>query len=117
MLWKLWLLSECERLGMRDRQTETDRLRERERETDRQTDRQTERQRDRDRETERQRQTERQTDRDRDRQTDRQTDRQSSNIELDCSFMSICTNLTASPCYTTNTNKHDYTANKSYKHE
>ena len=47
MLWKLWLLSECERLGMRDRQTETDRLRERERERERQTDRQTERQRER----------------------------------------------------------------------
>ena len=115
MLWKLWLLSECERLGMRDRQTETDRLRERERETDRQTDRQ--RDRETETETERQRDRDRQRDRQTETETDRQTDRQSSNIELDCSFMSICTNLTASPCYTTNTNKHDYTANKSYKHE
>ena len=30
--------------------------------------------------------------------------------------MSIWTYLTASPCYTTNTNQHDYTRNIYYKH-
>ena len=33
------------------------------------------------------------------------------------SVRSIWTYLTASPCYTTNTNKHDYTTNRYYKHE
>ena len=35
----------------------------------------------------------------------------------DSSVWSIWTHLTASPCYTTNTNKHDNTTNKYYKHD
>ena len=37
-------------------------------------------------------------------------------ILKDSSVRSIWTYLTASPCYTTNTNKHDNTTNKYYKH-
>ena len=38
-------------------------------------------------------------------------------ILKDSSVMSIWTYLTASPCYTTNTNKHDSTTNAYYKHD
>ena len=54
----------------------------------------------------------------RDRRTDRQTDRDGENsksktlILKDSSVRSIWTYLTASPCYTTNTNKHDFTTNR-----
>ena len=69
------------------------------------------------------RERERDRDRDRDRQTDRQTERERERentnsktlILKDSSVMSIWTYLTASPCYTTNTNKHN-TTNKYYKH-
>ena len=77
----------------------------------RERDRQTQTERKRETETERQRETER----DRQRQTDRQTDRDRENsntktlIPKDSSVRSIWTYLTASPCYTTHTNKHDYT--------
>ena len=66
---------------------------------------------------ENQRQTDRQTDRD--KQTDRQRERERE-LELilkDSSVRSIWTYVTASPCYTTHTNKHDYTTNKYYKYE
>ena len=35
----------------------------------------------------------------------------------DSNVRSVSTYLTASPCYTTNTNKHDNTTNKYYKHD
>ena len=38
-------------------------------------------------------------------------------ILKDSSVRSIWTYLTASPCCTTNTNKHDYTVNRYYKHD
>ena len=38
-------------------------------------------------------------------------------ILKDSSVRSTWTYLTASLCYTTNTNKHDYTTNRYYKHE
>ena len=63
------------------------------------------------------RQTERETDRQRETETDRerQTENTKSNskrlILKDSSIQSIWTSLTVSPCYTTNTNKHDYTTN------
>ena len=57
----------------------------------------------------------------RERVTDRQTDRDRENsktlILKDISVRSIWTYLTASPCCTTNTNKHDNTTNKYYKHD
>ena len=62
-------------------------------------------------------------DRDRQTETDRQTDRQTENsnwktlILKDSGDRSIWTYLTASPCHTTNTNKHDNTTNRYYKHE
>ena len=55
------------------------------------------------------------------KQTDRQTDRENSNsktlILKDGSVRSFWTYLTASACYTTNTNKQDYTTNMYDKHE
>ena len=39
------------------------------------------------------------------------------NFNKDSSVRSIWTYLTASPYYTTNINKHDYTTNGYYKHE
>ena len=38
-------------------------------------------------------------------------------ILKDSSVRSIWTYLTASPCYTTNTNKHDFTTNRFHKHD
>ena len=53
------------------------------------------------------------------RQTDRQTENSNSKTSIlkDSSVRSNWTYLTASPCYTTNTNKHDNTTNKYYKHD
>ena len=83
----------------------------RERETDRQTEKQRQTQRD----------TDRQTDRDRVTERERERERENSNsntlILKNSSVRSIWTYLTASPCYTTNTNKHDNTTNKYYKHD
>ena len=52
----------------------------------------------------------RQTDRDRDGQRETQRERENSKTLIleENSVKSIWTYLTASPCYTTNTNKHDY---------
>ena len=96
--------------GERERENSELRERERGRQTDRQTDRQTE--------TERNRQTE--TDRHRQTQTEKSENSNSNAKTLilkDSSVRSIWTYLTASPCYTTNTNKHDYTTNRYYKYE
>ena len=58
---------------------------------------------------------------DKDGKRPKQTGNSNSNsktlILKDSSIMSIWTCLTASPCYTTNTNKHGYTTNRYYKHE
>ena len=84
--------------------------RERERQRERETETETERHRERDR------QTDRQTDRQRQREGQRQRQRENSNsktlILKDSSVRSIWTYLTASPCYTTNTDKHDYTRHR-----
>ena len=62
---------------------------------------------------------ERERERERERETERQRDRENSNsktlILKDSSVRSIWTYLTASPCYTTKTNKHGNTTNKYYK--
>ena len=83
-------------------------------------DRPTDRQKERETETE----TDRQTDRHREREGGREGERgegENSNwktlILKDSSVRSICTCLTAGPCYTTNTSKHDYTTNRYYKYE
>ena len=59
--------------------------------------------------------------RDRERMRMRQNERENSNsktlILKDSSVRSIWTYLTASPCYTTNTNKHNYTTSRYYKRE
>ena len=51
----------------------------------------------------------------------RERERENSNsktlIPKDSSVRSIWTYLKASPCYATNTNKHDNTTNKYYKHD
>ena len=58
----------------------------------------------------------------RDRQTDRDRERENSSsnsktvILKDSSVRSIWTYLTARPCYTKNTNKHDNTTNKYHMH-
>ena len=59
---------------------------------------------------------ERETHRDRQRQTDRQNSNSKTFVLKDSNVKSIWAYLTASPCYTTNTNKHDYTTNR-YKYE
>ena len=69
----------------------------------------------RERERERERETETETETERDRETENSNSK--TLILKDSSVMSIWTYLTASPCYTTNTNKHDNTANKYYKHD
>ena len=68
-------------------------------------------------ERERERETERDRDRDRQRETETETENSKTLILKDSSVRSIWTYLTASPCYTTNTNKHDNTTNKHYKHD
>ena len=85
------------------------------RETDRQTDRQT----DRDIQRQRQRDRDRETETERQRETETETDNSNSKtlILKDSSVRSIWTYLTASPCYTTNTNKHDNTINKERERE
>ena len=76
-----------------------------------------ERKRETERETETERQRETKTDRTetvrgRERELDSQT-----LILKDSSVSCIWTYLTASPCYTTNTNKHTYTTNIYYQYE
>ena len=64
---------------------------------------------------------ERERERERDRETERQRDRENSNsktlILKDSSVRSIWTYLTASPCYTTKTNKRDKTTNRYSRRE
>ena len=93
----------------RDRKNETDRQTERQRQRQRQTDRQTDRQADR--------QTDRQTNRDTDTVTETENSNSKTLVFKDSSVRSSWTYLTASPCYTTNTNKHDYTTNIYDKHK
>ena len=80
-----------------------------------------ERQRQRQRDTERDRETDRQRDGQTDRELELELELENSNtktlIPKDSSVRSVWTYLTASPCYTANTNKHDYTTNIYYKHE
>ena len=70
---------------------------------------------------ERERERERQTDRQAGRQAQTHREKSNSNsktlILKDSSVRSFWIYLTASPCYTTNTNKHDNTTNKCCKHE
>ena len=51
------------------------------------------------------------------RERERERENSKTLILKDSSVRSIWTYLTASPCYTTNTNQHDYTTNIYYKHE
>ena len=53
----------------------------------------------------------------RERQRERENSKSKAVILRDSSVRSIRTYLTASPCYTTNTNKHGNTTNKYYKHD
>ena len=73
------------------------------------------------RDRERQRETERQRDRDTERERQRHRENSNSNsktlILKDSSVRSVWTYLTDSPCYTTDTNKHDFATNRYYKHE
>ena len=93
---------------IRDRQTDsqTDGRTDRQRQTDSQRDRQTDKQTDRQTETDN-----RQTDREK-RDTQRENSNSKTLILKDNSVRSIWTYLTASPCYTINTNKYDNTTNK-----
>ena len=52
----------------------------------------------------------------RERDTERENSNSKTLILKDSSVRSIWTYLTASSCYTTNTNQHDYTTNIYYKH-
>ena len=55
------------------------------------------------------------------REREREGENSNSNLKTlifkDISVRFIWTYLTASPCYTTNINKHDNTTNKYYKHD
>ena len=53
----------------------------------------------------------------RERERERENSNSKTLILKDSSVRSIWTYLTASACYTTNTNKHDYTTNRYCKHE
>ena len=64
------------------------------------------------RERERERERERQTHRHTDTQTHRENSNSKTLILKDSSVRSIWTYLTASPCYSTNISKHDYTTNR-----
>ena len=76
------------------------------------------RERERAREKDRELKTERERGTDKRREIERNSNSNSKTLILkDSSVRSILTYLTASPCYTTNTNKHDYTTNKYYKNE
>ena len=71
-------------------------------------------------ETERERESERKRDDEKGRKKERERENLNSHsktlILKGSSVRSIWTYLTANPCYTTNTNKHDNTTNKYYKH-
>ena len=81
------------------------------RKKDRQTDRDRETERDRDRERDRETETDRQRERERERERENSNENSKTLILKDSSVRSIWTYLTANPCYTTNTNKHDNTTN------
>ena len=76
------------------------------------------RERERAREKDRELKTERERGTDKRREIERNSNSNSKTLIFqDSNVRSIWTYLTASLCYTTNTNKHDYTTRRYYKHE
>ena len=69
------------------------------------------------RERERERERDEREERERERERERELETRKLLILKDSSVRSIWTYLTANPCYTTNTNKHNNTTNKYYKHD